>query len=110
MSSLTSPGFAATQYALLSSIFTLPGRLLASQSGFIVEEAARAAERDGLLSPLGALFAGLPAESYAATIDPVSLGAGYFVFFLYSAALGATALALAVNAALRNGTGRLPVA
>lgn len=110
MSSLTSPAFAATQYALLSSIFTLPGRLLASQSGFIVEEAARAAERDGLLSPLGALFAGLPAESYAATIDPVSLGAGYFVFFLYSAALGATALALAVNAALRNGTGRLPVA
>lgn len=39
MSGLTSPVFAATQYALLSSIFALPGRLLGSLSGAIAEEA-----------------------------------------------------------------------
>lgn len=99
MSSLISPRFAATQYALLSSIFTLPGRLLASASGLIVEQAARTAERGGLLSPLGALFAGLPAESYARATYPAALGAGYFVFFLYSAALGITAVALAARVA-----------
>jgi len=99
MSSLISPRFAATQYALLSSIFTLPGRLLASQSGLIVEQAARTAERSGLLSPLGALFAGLPAESYATATYPAALGAGYLVFFLYSAALGITAVALAASVA-----------
>jgi PAT family beta-lactamase induction signal transducer AmpG len=99
MSSLTSPRFAATQYALLSSIFTLPGRLLASQSGLIVEEAARAARSGGPLSPLGALFAGMPAASYTTATYPAALGAGYLVFFLYSAALGIAAVALASRAA-----------
>jgi PAT family beta-lactamase induction signal transducer AmpG len=99
MSSLTSPRFAATQYALLSSIFTLPGRMLASASGLIVEHAARAAESGGPLSPLAALFAGLPPESYATATYPATLGAGYFVFFLYSAALGITAVALAASVA-----------
>ena len=80
-------------------IFTLPGRLLASQSGLIVEQAARTAERSGLLSPLGALFAGLPAESYATATYPAALGAGYLLFFLYSAALGMTAVALAASVA-----------
>jgi PAT family beta-lactamase induction signal transducer AmpG len=111
MSSLTSPTFAATQYALLSSIFTLPGRLLASQSGLIVEGAARAAGRDGLLSPLGGLFARLPAESYAATTTPVALGTGYLVFFLCSAALGVMAVALAAASVARETEqARLPVA
>jgi PAT family beta-lactamase induction signal transducer AmpG len=103
MSSLTSPGFAATQYALLSSIFTLPGRLLASQSGRIVEAGALAAEGDGVLSGLSQLFVGLPAESYAATANPAALGAGYLVFFLYAAALGTAAFALAVGV-MRRGT------
>ena len=44
MSSLTSVGFTATQYALFSSLYAIPGRLIASQSGRIVEAAARAAE------------------------------------------------------------------
>ena len=99
MSGLTSPAFAATQFALLSSMFALPGRLLASQSGLIVEAAARAAEGNGLLSPLSALFAGLPADSYAAATQPAALGVGYLVFFLYSASLGATAVLVAVRAA-----------
>ena len=44
MSSLTSAGFTATQYALFSSLYAIPGRLLASQSGRIVESAARFAD------------------------------------------------------------------
>jgi len=37
MSGLTGAGFAATQYALLSSMYALPGKLIAGASGFMVE-------------------------------------------------------------------------
>ncbi len=37
MSGLTGAGFAATQYALLSSLYALPGKLIAGASGFAVE-------------------------------------------------------------------------
>jgi PAT family beta-lactamase induction signal transducer AmpG len=37
MSGLTGAGFAATQYALLSSLYALPGKLVASGSGYVVE-------------------------------------------------------------------------
>jgi PAT family beta-lactamase induction signal transducer AmpG len=37
MSSLTSPGFAATQYALLSSLYALPGKLIGGLSGLMVD-------------------------------------------------------------------------
>ena len=36
MSSLTTPGYAATQYALFSSLYALPGKLVAGASGYIV--------------------------------------------------------------------------
>lgn len=36
MSSLTSPAHAATQYALFSSLYALPGKLIAGSAGFIV--------------------------------------------------------------------------
>jgi PAT family beta-lactamase induction signal transducer AmpG len=36
MSGLTGPGFAATQYALLSSLYALPGKLVGGVSGFLV--------------------------------------------------------------------------
>jgi len=36
MSGLTGAGFSATQYALLSSLYALPGKLVAGASGFIV--------------------------------------------------------------------------
>lgn len=39
LSSLTNTAYTATQYALFSSLFTLPGKLLAGGSGFIVESA-----------------------------------------------------------------------
>jgi PAT family beta-lactamase induction signal transducer AmpG len=37
MSSLTSPAYAATQYALLSSLYALPGKIVGGQSGKLVE-------------------------------------------------------------------------
>ncbi|MFE1602438.1 AmpG family muropeptide MFS transporter [Methylobacterium sp. ID0610] len=37
MSSLTSPAFAATQYALLSSLYALPGKFVGGLSGFAVD-------------------------------------------------------------------------
>jgi MFS transporter, PAT family, beta-lactamase induction signal transducer AmpG len=37
MSSLTSPAFAATQYALLSSLYALPGKIVGGLSGKIVD-------------------------------------------------------------------------
>src|SRR3970282_805844 len=57
MSSLTSGGVTATQYALFSSLYAIPGRLLASQSGRIVEGAARLADAGGMLSGLKAFVA-----------------------------------------------------
>ena len=100
MSSLTSAGFTATQYALFSSLYALPGKLIASQSGRIVESSAAAADVGGPMMGLRALFAGLPPNAYAEALErshvtPAALGAGYLVFFLYSAVLGIAAVVLA---------------
>jgi len=100
MSSLTSIGFTATQYALFSSLYALPGKLIASQSGRIVEASARAAEGAGPLAAFRGLFTRLPEGSLAAGaatsgVTPAALGAGYVVFFLYSAAIGVFAVVLA---------------
>ena len=38
MSSLVSPAFAATQCALLSSLYALPGKVIGGLSGVMVEE------------------------------------------------------------------------
>src|SRR4030095_7076306 len=43
--------FTATQYALFSSLYAIPGRLIASQSGRIVETAARRPRTGRALSP-----------------------------------------------------------
>ncbi len=101
MSSLTGVGFTATQYALFSSLYSLPGKLIASQSGRLVEAAARSAQTGGVFAPLKALFAHAPPEAFAAAmaksqVAPAALGAGYVVFFLYSGVIGLGAMALAV--------------
>lgn len=106
MSSLTSAGFTATQYALFSSLYALPGKLIASQSGRIVEGSAAAADAGGALSGLKALFLRLPPEAYATAMEksqvtPGALGAGYVMFFLYSAAIGVAAVILAFIVAAR---------
>jgi PAT family beta-lactamase induction signal transducer AmpG len=100
MSSLTSIGFTATQYALFSSLYALPGKLIASQSGRIVEASARAAEGTGPFAGLRSLFARLPEGSLAAGaatsgVTPAALGAGYVVFFLYSTVIGVFGIVLA---------------
>ena len=106
MSSLTSLGFTATQYALFSSLYALPGKLIASQSGRIVEASARAADAGGALGGLKALFVRLPPDAYVAGaaksgVTPAALGSGYFVFFIYSAAIGVAAVILAFIVASR---------
>ena len=108
MSSLTTVGFTATQYALFSSLYALPGKLIASQSGRIVEASAASADAGGALSALKALFVRLPPEAYAgamakSNVTPAALGSGYLVFFLYSAAIGVAAVVLSFMVARRQG-------
>lgn len=99
MSSLTRAGFTATQYALFSSLYSLPGKLLASQSGRIVESSAQSADAGGAFAGLKQLFAATPPEAFATAVEksqvsPAALGAGYIVFFTYSALLGVAAIVL----------------
>ena len=89
MSSLTGVGFTATQYALFSSLYSLPGKIIASQSGRIVEAAAASAQSGGLMAPLKGLFVHAPPQAFAsamvkAHVAPAALGAGYVAFFLYA--------------------------
>ena len=106
MSSLTSIGFTATQYALFSSLYALPGKLVASQSGKLVEASARAADAGGPLAAFKPLFSNLPANSLTSGaltsgVTPAGLGAGYFAFFLYSTLIGVFAIVLAFYVAKR---------
>ena len=101
MSSLTSVGFTATQYALFSSLYAIPGRLIASQSGRIVESAARLADADGVLANLKSLVTSQAPQNFATAIErsgvtPAALGSGYVVFFAYSALIGAFAVVLSL--------------
>lgn len=106
MSSLTSVGFTATQYALFSSLYALLGKLVASQSGRIVESAARSADSGGLSAQFMPLVAGLPSGSLVegaavAGVSPAALGAGYITFFIYSFGLGLLAIVLAFMVMVR---------
>jgi PAT family beta-lactamase induction signal transducer AmpG len=115
MSSLTGVGFTATQYALFSSLYSLPGKLIASQSGNIVEGAARASENGGPFAFLQGLFSHVPPATFAAAMEkshvaPAALGSGYVVFFLYSGLTGVIAVILALLLARKAaaGSGALP--
>jgi PAT family beta-lactamase induction signal transducer AmpG len=106
MSSLTSTGFTATQYALFSSLYSLPGKLLAAQSGTVVEASARMAAPGGPFAGLSALFSDLPAASFASGaaslgVPAAALAAGYTLFFFYSCLVGLAALVLALVVAGR---------
>jgi PAT family beta-lactamase induction signal transducer AmpG len=106
MSSLTRVGFTATQYALFSSLYSLPGKLLASQSGRIVEASANSADHGGVFAGLKGLFAATPPEAYVHALEkshvtPQALGVGYVVFFLYSAGIGCAAIVLALVVAAK---------
>ena len=106
MSSLTTAGFTATQYALFSSLNALPGKLIASQTGRIVEGSAKAAEAGGPLAALKGLFNNLPPESLTGAgaklgVSAQSMGAGYMAFFIYSAVIGILAIALSFWVSIR---------
>ena len=101
MSSLTAEGFTATQYALFSSLYAIPGKLAGSQSGRIVEAGAEVAAEGGILAPLMGLFDGIEPGAFASGaakigVTPAALGAGYVAFFIYTAVLGAVAFPLAL--------------
>ena len=70
LSGLTNTAYTATQYALFSSIMTLPGKLMGGSSGWIVDQLQPAFASSGKF-------------------------AGYAVFFCYTALLGLPALLLA---------------
>ena len=108
MSSLTSAGFTATQYALFSSLYALPGKLVASQSGRIVEASAQAAEHGGPIALLKGLFTRLPPESFTAAgaklgVSAQAMAAGYTAFFIYTALIGLVAIVLSFLVAARQG-------
>ena len=108
MSSLTTAGFTATQYALFSSLYALPGKLIASQSGRIVEGSALAAEAGGPIGLLKGLFTRLPPESFTAAgaklgVSAQAMAAGYTAFFIYTALIGVVAIVLSFMVAARQG-------
>jgi PAT family beta-lactamase induction signal transducer AmpG len=108
MSSLTSVGFTATQYALFSSLYAIPGRLIASQSGRIVESAARWADAGGALGTIKGVLATQAPENFAKAMErsgvtPAALGTGYVTFFIYSALIGVFAIALSILVERRQG-------
>jgi len=100
MSSLTSLGFTATQYALFSSLYALPGKILAAISGRIVE-AATAAAAAGESEWLRGWFVTMSPEAFAHLVaergvPATAFAAGYMTFFIYSAVIGIAALVFAV--------------
>jgi PAT family beta-lactamase induction signal transducer AmpG len=106
MSSLTTAGFTATQYALFSSLYALPGKLVASFSGRVVEDLSRAAEQDGFLTQFKSLFGSLPpgaldAGAAKVGVSPQALGVGYSAFFIYTFILGLVVIPLAIAVAAR---------
>ena len=71
LSGLTNTAYTATQYALFTSIMTLPGKLLGGSSGWVVDRLQ---------------------EDFSATYK----FGGYAIFFVYTALLGLPALVLAL--------------
>ena len=113
MSSLTSAGFTATQYAFFSSLYSLPGKIIASLSGRVVEGVARNADAGGTFSPLMGLLAGLPEGTLAdgaasSGVTPAALGAGYLVFFFYSAMIGVLGVLLTLIVTAQSRSGKAP--
>ncbi|MBI1404605.1 MAG: MFS transporter [Caulobacter sp.] len=106
MSSLTAQGFTATQYALFSSLYALPGKIIASQSGRLVEGIAKATDQGAIFAVFKGLMTGLTPESYAGAmsksgVSPEALGVGYLTFYLYSTVIGVVAMVLVFMVAAR---------
>jgi MFS transporter, PAT family, beta-lactamase induction signal transducer AmpG len=103
LSTLTKSGFTATQYALFTSLYALPGKIITALGGRIVEGAAKSAET-GWLGSLKPWFNHLPPEAFAAGgaklgVTGQALAAGYTAFFAYTSLIGIVGIvaALAVS-------------
>ena len=84
LSGLTNAAYTATQYALFTSIMTLPGKAIAGYSGWMVDHLQSRA-RD--------------VQAFAWLLDAVSAApkfGGYAIFFVYTALLGLPAFVLAI--------------
>jgi MFS transporter, PAT family, beta-lactamase induction signal transducer AmpG len=100
LSMLTKDGFTATQYALFTSLYALPGKLITALGGRIVESFAKSAES----GPVGAIlpwFADLPPVAFAKAGEKIGVSgqayaAGYTMFFFYTTAMGIFGVVLAI--------------
>ncbi|MDB5440632.1 MAG: permease [Caulobacteraceae bacterium] len=102
MSSLTAAGFVATQYAMFASLYALPGKLISTQSGRIVEALARNADNGGMLAGLKSLYANVPPGTLISAMEksgvtPAALGVGYLMFFVYTGVIGLFGVALTIR-------------
>lgn len=101
MSTLVSPQFTAPQYALFSGFYAILGKLVASQSGRIVEGAAKAADAGGFSSIFKGLMGHLTPDAYVKAAEKLgvsvpAMGAGYFAFFAYTVVVGFVAIAMSI--------------
>lgn len=84
LSSLTNTAYTATQYALFTSLMTLPGKAIAGYSGVIVDWLQSSARDVATFAALLDWFAAAPKFG------------GYAIFFVYTALLGVPAFVLAM--------------
>jgi PAT family beta-lactamase induction signal transducer AmpG len=101
MSTLVSPQYTAAQYALFSSFYAILGKLVASQSGRIVEASAKAADADGFSAAFKGLMGHLTSDAYVKAaaklgVSIPAMGAGYFAFFAYTVVVGFVAIAMSI--------------
>ncbi len=101
MSTLVSPAFTAPQYALFSSFYAILGKLVASQSGRIVEGSAKAADAGGFSAMFKGLMGHLTPDAYVKAaaklgVSVPAMGAGYFAFFAYTVVVGFVAIAMSI--------------
>jgi PAT family beta-lactamase induction signal transducer AmpG len=101
MSSLVMAPYTASQYALLSSIYAVLGKLVASQSGRIVEGSAKAADAGGFSSLFKGLMGHLTPDAYVKAakglgVSVQAMGAGYFSFFAYTIVVSLGGIVMAV--------------
>ena len=92
MSRLTHEGFTAMQYAMFSSLYALPGKIIMALSGRIVEGLAHASHT-GFMAKLTPQFTHLGKGSFEVAaakmgVTAQALAAGYGAFFLYTMVMG----------------------
>jgi len=101
MSTLVSPNYTAPQYAIFSSFYSILGKLVASQSGRIVEASAKSADAGGFSSLFKGFMTHLTPDAYVSAshklgVSVAAMGAGYFAFFVYTIVIGFLAIGMSL--------------